>query len=184
MDAAPALRLATAADVPAVVARVESAYRGEGSRRGWTTEAHLLDGQRTDVTAVADLVSRPDSLVIVAEADGGIVGCVHVEAAGGVAHLGMLAVDPLRQAGGLGRRLVAGAERSAVERFGAQAMELDVIAGREDLIAWYERRGYAFTGGMTAFPYGDDRFGLPKTPGLHFRTMRKSLLPATDALDA
>lgn len=173
--AALMLRPATLSDVPAVVARVQSAYRGEESRRGWTTEAHLLDGQRTDSAAVADLIGRQDSVVILAEAGDGLAGCVHVEAHGGVAHLGMLAVDPTRQAGGVGRRLVAEAERMAATRFAAQAIELDVIAGRDELIAWYARQGYAFTGETCAFPYGDERFGLPRTPDLYFRRMRKGL---------
>ena len=171
----PLLRLATPEDVPAVVARVQSAYRGEESRRGWTTEADMLDGQRTDVAAVAALVAATDGVVIVAEAGGALVGCVHVEAHGGVGHLGMLAVDPARQANGLGRLLVAEAERVARTRFAAVVMEMDIIAGREELIAWYARQGYAFTGETGAFPYGDERFGLPRTPDLHFRRMRKAL---------
>ena len=175
MPLAPHLRPAILDDVAAVVARVHSAYRGEASRRGWTTEADLLDGQRTDTAAVADLIAKPDSVMIVAEIDGALVGCVHVEAHGVVGHFGMLAVDPSRQAGGLGRALVAEAERVALERFGARAMELDVIAGREALIAWYARQGYAFTGETGAFPYGDARFGLPRTPDLYFRRMRKAL---------
>ena len=181
MNAVPTLRFAALDDVAAIVARVHSAYRGEESRKGWTTEADLLDGQRTDAAAVAELIASPDSVVIVAETASFLVGCVHVEVAGGVGHLGMLAVDPTRQAGGLGRRLVAEAERVALERFGAHAMALDVIAGREELIAWYARQGYAFTGETGAFPYGDERFGLPRTPDLHFRAMRKALAPQNTA---
>ncbi len=174
MDAI-AFRLADAADIPAIVARVQSAYRGDESRRGWTTEADLLDGQRTDALAVTELLARPDSVVILAEDAGGLAGCVHVEAKGGVGHFGMLAVDPARQASGVGRRLLAEADRIAAERFGASVMELDVIASRTELIAWYERLGYGFTGETGAFPYGDERFGLPRTPDLYFRVMRKAL---------
>ena len=77
---APVFRDATPDDVPAIVALVESAYRGESSRAGWTTEADLLDGQRTDAGSVRELVAAPDSMVLLAQQPGAdaLLACCHL----------------------------------------------------------------------------------------------------------
>lgn len=171
----PIFRTAAADDVPALVALVESAYRGESSRAGWTTEADLLDGQRTDPEAVAAVVDDPRAVVLVAETDGALTACCQLEDRGGHAYFGMFAVSPSRQGGGLGRRVLAEAERRARERWGAAEMHMTVISQREDLIAWYVRRGYTRTGETSPFPYGDERFGLPKRDDLVFERLVKKL---------
>ncbi|WP_141579226.1 GNAT family N-acetyltransferase [Actinomadura sp. WMMA1423] len=168
-------RTASAQDVPALVALVESAYRGDASRAGWTTEADILDGQRTDPEAVAAVVGEPASVMLVAEADGALVACCQLEDRGGHAYFGMFAVSPSQQGGGLGRRVLAEAERLARERWGAAEMHMTVISVRDDLIAWYVRRGYARTGRTSPFPYGDERFGLPKRDDLEFELLVKRL---------
>ncbi|MFC8720066.1 GNAT family N-acetyltransferase [Kitasatospora sp. NPDC057198] len=174
---APVFRAAEARDVPALVALVESAYRGESSRAGWTTEAHLLEGQRTDAAAVAELLERPDSVVLLVERDGAPAACCHVERRGGAAYFGMFSVSPAIQGGGLGRQVLARAEEWARAAWGATTMEMTVIEQRADLIAWYERRGFARTGGFEPFPYGDERFGVPLRPDLRFVKLAKSLSP-------
>jgi GNAT superfamily N-acetyltransferase len=171
----PIFRTAAADDVPALVALVESAYRGDSSRAGWTTEADLLDGQRTDPDAVAAVVRDPHAVMLVAEADGALLACCQLEDRGGHAYFGMFAVSPSQQGGGLGRRVLAEAERRAREQFGAAEMHMTVISLREDLIAWYVRRGYARTGKTSPFPYGDERFGLPKRDDLEFELLVKKL---------
>ncbi|WP_340556302.1 GNAT family N-acetyltransferase [Streptomyces sp. GSL17-111] len=182
MDTAqPALtfRTATEDDVEPLVALVESAYRGESSRAGWTTEADLLDGRRTDPEGVRELVEDRGSRLLVAERDGLPVACCHLERRarpeGPVAYFGMFAVRPGLQGAGLGRRVLAEAERAAVELWGARMMEMTVITQREDLIAWYVRRGYARTGRTSPFPYGDERFGIPRRPDLCFELLVKPL---------
>ena len=169
-------RAANAADVPAIVALVESAYRGESGLRGWTTETHLLDGQRTDAESVSELIARADSLVLLAERDGVLLACCHIERQHGNGYFGMFAVDPERQMGGLGRALLAEAERVARESWQVPAMRMTVIEQRADLIAWYERRGYALTGETGAFPYGQPRFGIPRRDDLRFVYLSKSLV--------
>ena len=172
-----AFRPAVAADAPAIVARVQSAYRGEGAKRGWTTEAHLIPGERIDAAEVLALIARPGGALLLAEAGGDLAGCVHVEASGGVGHLGLLAVDPARQAGGLGRRLVAAAEALARDRLGAGEMRMDVVHSRSELIAWYERQGYVRTGETAPFPFANADLGLAPDVDLHFVALAKPLTP-------
>jgi GNAT superfamily N-acetyltransferase len=149
-------QLAKAGDVPALRALVESAYRGESAKRGWTHEADLLDDERTSETEIAQAIADEDARVLLARIDDGLAGTVTIRNLGaGRAYLGMLCVDPALQAAGLGRALIGDAEDMAVEAFGAAIMEMTVIDARQDLIAYYERRGYARTGEMRPFPNGD-----------------------------
>lgn len=173
------LRVATEADIPAVVALVESAYRGDSGRRGWTTESDLLDGQRTDTTDVADAMARPGSRILLLKRDGRLLASCHIERKGEAAYFGMFAVDPTLQAAGLGRQLLSEAERVAREDWSCRVMEMTVIVQRAELIAWYERRGYRRTGTYKPFPYGQERFGVPRRDDLRFELLVKSLTGAT-----
>ncbi|MYZ07411.1 GNAT family N-acetyltransferase [Streptomyces sp. SID2999] len=177
MDTAtgPTFRDATDADVDALVALVESAYRGDASRAGWTTEADILDGQRTDPEGVRQVVKAPDSRLLVVEREGRIVACCQLEHRGTHAYFGMFAVSPTLQGAGLGKAVMAEAERLARTDWGATEMHMTVISVRDDLIGWYERRGYRRTGEMTPFPYGDERFGIPRRPDLRFELLVKPL---------
>jgi N-acetylglutamate synthase-like GNAT family acetyltransferase len=171
-----AFRPATIADVPALHALIERAYRGESATRGWTHEAHLLGGQRTDPQAMIAQFSSPDEMMILAEREGTPIGCVGLTGkSGGCVYLGLLTVDPDLQAAGLGRALLAEAERAAVVRFAASRIEMTVIVQRAELIAWYERRGYALTGERRPFPYGNERVGMPTTDALEFVVLEKRL---------
>ncbi|MEV8325626.1 GNAT family N-acetyltransferase [Kitasatospora sp. NPDC056731] len=174
----PAFRPATLADVPALVELVESAYRGDASRAGWTTEADLLEGQRTDAEGVAAVIGRSDGVLLVAERDGQLVACCQLEHRGDRAYFGMFSVRPGLQGGGLGRAVLAEAERLAGEEWGVGELEMTVIEQRADLIAWYERRGFRRTGVFTPFPYGDERFGVPLRPDLRFEKLTKVLAKA------
>lgn len=169
-------RSARLTDVDAVLLLVQSAYRGDESRRGWTTEADLLDGQRTDAEEVRSLIEQKDSQILLAYAADELLGCLWLSGDHGVAHIGMFAVRPNAQARGLGRALLEEAERLARDVYGWNESELSVISLRKELIAWYERRGYSCTGEAQPFPYGDPRFGLPRTNELRFAVMRKPLV--------
>ncbi|MFB8245144.1 GNAT family N-acetyltransferase [Streptomyces sp. NPDC001046] len=168
-------RDATDTDVDELVALIESAYRGEASRAGWTTEADILEGQRTDPQGVLEVVESPGSRLLAVERDGRIVACCQLEHQGEHAYFGMFAVSPALQGAGLGKLIIAEAERQAREAWGVTEMQMTVISVREDLIAWYERRGYRRTGRMTPFPYGDERFGLPQRDDLEFELLVKRL---------
>lgn len=181
-----ALRSARREEADALSALVNSAYRGDSSRAGWTTEADLLGGQRTDPAALREFMAAGETaldrvlLVYDGTADGTGLGrvpeaCVQLERRGDDAYLGMLTVQPVRQASGLGRRLLDAAEGWAAARWGARTVIMTVITQRPELIAWYERRGYSATGETAPFPYGDTRFGEPKRPDLQFIVLRKPL---------
>jgi GNAT superfamily N-acetyltransferase len=173
-------RLAKPRDVAAIVVLVESAYRGDASRAGWTSEADLLDGQRTDTEAVSAIVRGRGSVMLVAEADGQLAGCCNLERRrDGTVYLGMFAVQPGFQGRGRGREILAAAESLARDEWGAVTMIMTVLAQRTDLIAWYQRRGYHPTGQTKPFPYGDERFGIPRRPDLSFVELAKPLAPRT-----
>jgi SUF system NifU family Fe-S assembly protein len=168
-------RAARPADIEAIVALVQSAYRGEASKQGWTTEADMLDGQRTDPAGVAAVIDKPGSLVLMAESDAGVLACAHVERQDEVGYFGMFSVTPTLQGGGLGRAMLAEAERIARDDWNCGEMQMTVISIRDELIAWYERRGYHRTGKYKPFPYGDERFGVPKRDDLRFELLVKAL---------
>ncbi|MEU8956479.1 GNAT family N-acetyltransferase [Streptomyces sp. NPDC048518] len=168
-------RDATAADVDALVALIESAYRGDSSRAGWTTEADILEGQRTDPQGVAAVIEKAESRLLAVERDGALVACCQLEHRGDHAYFGMFAVSPVLQGAGLGKEIIAEAERTARATWDVREMHMTVINAREDLIAWYERRGYRRTGKTTPFPYGDERFGIPQRDDLAFELLVKEL---------
>lgn len=178
-------RPATPTDVDAVVALVESAYRGDVSRQGWTTEADLLDGRRTGADDVLACIDRPRSVVLLAEGvtEGShdLLGCAHVAEEDGGGYFGMFSVRPSLQGAGVGKRLLAEAERLVFEDWRMPVMRMTVIDVRDELIAFYERRGYRRTGVHKPFPYGDARFGLPKRDDLRFEVLEKPALPGTEA---
>lgn len=172
-------RAATPADADAIVALVESAYRGDASRAGWTTEADLLDGRRTGADDVLACIERPRSVILLAERGPGHadapLACAHVADDDGAGYFGMFSVRPGLQGGGIGKRLLEHAERHVRERWILPVMRMTVIDVRDELIAFYERRGYRRTGILKPFPYGDERFGIPRRGDLRFEVLEKTL---------
>jgi N-acetylglutamate synthase-like GNAT family acetyltransferase len=169
------VRRATAADARALEALINSAFRGESSRAGWTTEADLVGGQRIDGERLLETMAAPDDVILIHERDGAPAACVHLERTGDECYLGLLTVRPTTQNSGIGRELLEYAERWSTANWSSRAMHLTVVAQRPELIAWYERRGYGRTGERRPFPYGDERCGLPQRADLVFEVLRKPL---------
>jgi ribosomal protein S18 acetylase RimI-like enzyme len=169
-------RCGTLVDIPRVVTLVAAAYgyRGEASRRIWTNEADLLDGRRTDHESVRAYIEDSQSLIVLAERAGEIIACAHIKQRGELCYIGMVSVYPELQGAGVGGAVVSECERFVRASWGCRAMELTVIRQRDDLIAWYERRGYRRTGETRPFPYGDERF-RPRRPDLEFIVLEKPL---------
>lgn len=166
---------ATATDLPELTQLINSAYRGDSSRKGWTTEADLLGGIRTSEETLAETLAKSNATMLLHrdETTRALIGCVYLEKKGDLMYLGMLTVSPEIQAQGLGKKLLQQGEDYA-RTLGCQAVEMLVISQRVELIAWYERRGYALTGETRPFPMDDPRFGEPKT-ALAFVVLRKGL---------
>ena len=176
----PRFRAATADDTGAVIALVTSAYRGDSSRAGWTTEADLLDGNRIDSETLHGYIARPRSRVLLAERtndDGSreLLGCAHVCVEDDAGYFGMFSIRPDLQGAGLGKRLLAEGERVARDDWNLPFMRMTVIDVRNELIAYYVRRGYRRTGIKKPFPATDPRFGIPKRDDLRFEVLEKPL---------
>jgi ribosomal protein S18 acetylase RimI-like enzyme len=165
---------ATIADVPKLNVLVNSAYRGEEAKKGWTTEADLLGGTRIDEVALRDLIERPDTIVLKYEQDGNLLGCVELRKQGSKLYLGMLSVSPYTQGMGIGKKLLHAAESFAKE-VQCPTITMNVIDGRQELIDWYIRHGYHLTGERKPFIVPDERWGIPKKH-LEFVLLEKSLL--------
>jgi ribosomal protein S18 acetylase RimI-like enzyme len=170
-----------ASDLADIARLVNSAYRGASSEAGWTSEARLLGGQRTDPDALAEEIADPDNgrILCLRKAEGGgVIACVSLkrvdDGGAGYAYVGMVTVEPTLQDRGLGRVMLGAAEDQA-RAWGLARARMTVISLRESLIAWYERRGYARTGEREPFPYGDARFGLPRRDDLEFVVLEKAL---------
>lgn len=168
-------RRAGAGDAPAIVSLVQSAYRGDVSRQGWTTEADFLDGQRTSEDDLQPILADPHQHVLLGEREGQLLVCCHLEPTGDAAYFGMFSVSPKAQGGGIGSLMMQHAERYAREVMAATRMTMTVIDIRDELMAYYQRRGYLRTGIKKPFPYGDERFGIPKRDDLRFEVMEKAL---------
>lgn len=167
-------RIGEAGDAERVAAFVNAAYRGESSLQGWTTEAILLGGQRTDAELVDALITQPNSCILLAEIDQQLMGCIHLERHGQHAHLGMLSVFPQHQNQGIGKALMHAAETYAQEYWQATTTTMSVITVRHELIAFYERHGYQRTGRHLPFP-DSERYGIRKVKKLELEILEKIL---------
>ncbi len=167
-----AILTATLEDIPALVSLINSAYRGDASRKGWTTEANLLKGDlRTDIPTLTEVMNKQFAVILKNVADdGSITGCVFLQKQERGLYLGMLSVSPELQAAGIGKKLLEAATQYAVENI-CPVIFMNVISLRHELIAWYERHGYQLTGETKPMPR-DDRFGVPTQP-MEFIIMEK-----------
>ncbi len=164
---------ATIDDAEALNEMINSAYRGDSSRQGWTTEADLLDGTRTDAELIRQIIETPGTTLLKLQTANAIIGCVELRKEGTRMYLGMLTVRPDLQGQGIGKMLMKAAEEFAVEK-GCTTMYMTVLVPRIELIAWYVRHGYVDTGERKPFAFNDPRFGEPKK-SLEFTVLTKTL---------
>ena len=169
-----AITKATSDDIPQLEKLLNSAYRGEDSKKGWTTEADLLEGNiRTDPDTLYKIMHEPGaSLLKYTNEKSEVGGCVFLQKHAHRLYLGMLSVLPWLQAKGIGKLLMTAAETYAKDN-NCSVIFMKVISVRNELISWYERKGYRKTGETEPFPH-DGKFGTPTQP-LEFLIMEKKL---------
>lgn len=160
-------------DIPALVTLINSAYRGETSKKGWTTEAHLLEGKRTDEQEMTEILEDPKNTILKFTENDTIIGSVLLVEKGHQLYLGMLTVSPELQNSGIGKKLLAEAENHA-KSLGLSSIIMTVISVREELIAWYKRHGYVDIGKREAFPESGIHITVSEEP-LEFIYLEKGL---------
>jgi len=165
---------AISADAESINQLVNSAYRGDSSKQGWTTEADFLDGTRTDEAAVKELIEKTDTTILKFLEANQLVGCVELRQEKGKLYLGMLSVAPTIQGKGIGKKLLNAGEDYA-KSIGINTMIMTVISIRKELIDWYVRHGYQLTGERKPFVVPDTRWGIPKQE-LEFVVLEKKLI--------
>ncbi len=200
MTETPTFRYARQADAPALVALIERAYRSPDTAGSWVSEAHLLTGPRTSIAEISDLIAREDTRFLIAETGGKVAGCCLLQGLSrqtdpacdkglgapnnkstspgratdiNAAYFGMFAIEPRTHGVGLGKTVIAEAERRVRELWGANQMVMTVINLRTALIAWYERRGYHLTGATLPFPFSET--SGETTRDFHLVELRKNL---------
>lgn len=168
------IRTANIQDAEHISLLVNSAYRGDSSKIGWTTEADLLGGQRTDLEKIFEMINDPSAKIELAIENEKILGCVYILNEESGLYFGMLTVNPYLQNKGIGKLLLSHLEIVAHEA-GHKSIRMTVISERKELIEYYERRGFKRTGKTEPFPENDPRYGLPKTK-LIFHEFAKTLV--------
>jgi len=168
----PAINVVTPADVTAITTLLNSAYRGESSKQGWTTEAHLIAGNvRANESTVKDVIAQPGSVMLkYTDAQQNLTGCVNLQQHGDKIYLGMLSVAPHLQGAGIGKQLLKAAEEYALH-VNCKAVYMTVISVRNELINWYERYGYKDTGQRK--PFAEDGESGKHLQPLEFMVMEK-----------
>jgi ribosomal protein S18 acetylase RimI-like enzyme len=139
------VRIATPQDVAAIAALVNAAYRPNESAAGWTHEAGLVEGERTNPEQVSELIARADGVMLVGRQRDTTVA----------------AIKPELQNAGLGKVMLTHAETCAVHLFNPRRLLMHVVESRRELLAFYIRRGYALSGKAAAYP-ANAGVGRPK----------------------
>jgi ribosomal protein S18 acetylase RimI-like enzyme len=170
----PRITIADEADIPSIVALLNISYRGEESRKGWTTEADLISGEiRTNQENLSDVLREPGSVMLTYKNDEGLLqGCVNLKKHGDSMYMGMFSVTPSLQGGGIGKKILAAAEEYA-QSVQCSSMYMHVISLRSELISWYKRRGYKETG--TVIPFPEDGLTGKHLRHLEFLVLKKSV---------
>lgn len=164
---------AIAEDVSSLNKLINSAYRGEFSKKGWTTEANILEGSRTNEAELIEIIQDPKNTILKFTENGHINACVLLVEKEKQLYLGMLTVSPELQNSGIGKKLLYEAETHA-KALGLTKIVMTVISSREELIAWYKRHGYTDTGAREPFPVSEIHISISEQP-LEFMVLEKKI---------
>jgi len=164
---------ATLQDIPSLNILINSAYRGETSKKGWTTEAHLLEGKRTSEEELTAIILDPKNTFLKFTENDQIIGSVLLVEKEHQLYVGMLTVSPELQNSGIGKKMLAEAENHA-KSLGLSTLSMTVVSVRAELIAWYKRHGYVDTGKREPFPSSDIHINISDKP-LEFIYLEKKI---------
>ncbi len=160
-------------DIPQLLRLINSCYRGEESKKGWTTEALLIEGEvRTDSSDLVDLINAEDGCILKYTSENTIIGCVNLQKQGEKIYLGMFSVNPDFQGAGIGKKILFAADEFAIQK-SCKAIKMKVISERHELVSWYIKYGFHPTGEELPFPK-DNKFGKPLKE-LKFIVLEKKL---------
>jgi len=148
----PAIHLAEAKNAEAIARLVNFAYRSKLINNGWSNESELVAGHRIDDESVLALMQQPQSVILLCNMDKRLLACAHLLNTDGTVYLGMLSVIPEVQGMGIGKRMLQQAEDYAWNNMEADAIIMDVISQRTELISFYQRRGYVIHGQEKEYP--------------------------------
>ncbi len=168
------IEFATIADIAALKNLLNNAYRGEESKKGWTTEADLIAGDtRTDEAMLEQVMQQSGSIFLIYKNEQQkIIGCVNLQQHNDKLYLGMFSVLPKLQGGGIGKKILHAAEEYA-RHLHKKAIYMSVISLRTELINWYMRHGYADTGERK--PFVEDGITGKHLKPLEFMILEKTL---------
>ena len=169
------ISIATASDIPAIIDLLNSAYRGESSKKGWTTEADLISGNtRTEESILQKVMQQPGSVFLKYSNEAAeIIACVNLQQHADKIYLGMFSVSPQLQGGGIGKKMLQAAEEYAIH-LKCIAIYMSVISVRTELINWYKRHGYSDTGERK--PFTEDGISGKHLKQLEFMMLEKSVI--------
>ena len=145
-------------------------YRGA---TGWTTEAAIIQGDRTNRQEIETAMMNPGGYFFVVNRRSAPAACIYIAAEKDRAYIGFFSVHPTLQGQGFGSYMLEQAEKFARDSLHAHTFVLFVISQRPELISFYQRRGYRGTGRVEAFP---SYLGVPKITGLTIEYFEKSAL--------
>jgi ribosomal protein S18 acetylase RimI-like enzyme len=170
----PEICIATENDIPAIVQLLNSAYRGEVSKKGWTTEANLIAGdKRTDDNNLREVIRKPGSVILkYTNEKNQLTGCVNLQKHGDRLYLGMFSVSPEEQGSGIGKKILLASEQHAMNE-GCKSIYMNVVSVRIELISWYLRHGYNDTGERK--PFAEDGLTGKHLQPLEFMVLEKLL---------
>jgi len=164
---------ATLQDIPLLNILINSAYRGETSKKGWTTEAHLLEGKRTTEEELTEIILDSKNTFLKFTENDQIIGSVLLVEKEHQLYVGMLTVSPELQNSGIGKKMLAEAENHA-KSLALFTLSMTVVSVRTELIAWYKRHGYVDTGKREPFPSSDIHINISDKP-LEFIYLEKKI---------
>ena len=167
------ITIATLEDVSELNKLINSGYRGEFSKKGWTTEANILEGSRTNEAELKEIIGTIENTLLKFTEGNQIIGCVLLVEKERQLYLGMLTVSPMLQNGGIGKKLLQQAEVHA-QALGLPKIVMTVISMRTELIDWYKRHGYIDTGNREPFPVSDIHISIVEQP-LEFIVLEKKI---------